>query len=297
MQIARIRVAVMTVGAFVRHLAFEAERGEAAVSSGDGTFCELLLREKIAWALFMFDRFLILRNRREWFMIAAPLVIAGVALLLNGVLLVFFLRGLNASVETMRSALEYDERCFESLRDDELVKTTRDYFDTVSVKLTAMGFELIGNYRIETSPETVVRYFISHDRRVFAEVVDMAPSRFRRRQALELASVLADGTYLNTADVRLRGFSSHPGHPDLVQLLGIPGTSICELYQRHEQRLEHHSASGDNPPLEFEAEDFRDVSNYLHQLFAWRRRLDEGIESEPPELAQAQARRGSKDPA
>jgi hypothetical protein len=213
------------------------------------------------------------------------LVAIGALFLLNIAALVLFTRRLLARAEEVRSSLDYNEKHFEPLGDEELPKAARDYFDAVSAELAPLGFEMIGNHRSQVSPSIIVRRFLSRDRSTFAEVLDLTHSWFRRTQALDFASVLSDATYLETADAKLPEVTSYPGHPELLRLLSVPGASARDLYHRHQEFVREHSTSGDSPPLEFKPEDFRGVTNYLHQLFTWQRRLAHGIDSEPPTLA------------
>ena len=135
---------------------------------------------------------------------------------------------------------------------------------------------------------SLIRYFIGGDGRTFAEVVDARPSWLRRVRALDFVSVLTDGTYLETANTTLPTVPPHPDSPDLLRLLSVPGASVRDLHKRHLEFVEQNSALGENPPLEFEPDEYLSVGNYMHQLFSWKRRLGNGIQSEPPTLAKVE---------
>jgi hypothetical protein len=207
----------------------------------------------------------------------------------NGAVLVLFFRSLKRVVHTCRSHLEYDELPYEPVYPEELPRATRAYFDRLTPEIVTLGFEPIGDCRVRPCPLVFERCFLSADRCTFAYVVDWRVSLFQHIRTFEFASVLPDGTYVATGAIKTPPVEASPGIRERLCMLGIPGAAAPEAYDRHLEHVAQYTARGDNRPLEFSPEEFKDVGNYGHHLVVWKRRCARGLEGEPPTLAKLQA--------
>ena len=192
-------------------------------------------------------------------------------------------------VERNRSRLEYDDLECEPVGAHELPDATRGYFDSLTPEMILLGFRLIGDHRIRSSPLVLERRFISADHRTFALIVDWKHMPIWHTRTFEFASVLADGTFVASGATKIPSTPINPDEPDLLRMLGVPKASVQELYERHLDYVRELAQSGGSPPLEFEPGEIKEVANYGHQLVVWKSRYHCGIESEPPTLAKVEA--------
>lgn len=217
------------------------------------------------------------------------LLIILVLAVVNLGLLVLAYRLFKRFVQRSQSRLEYDDLECEPVEGHELPNATRGYFDSLTPEMILLGFRLIGDHRIRSSPLVLERRFISADGRTFALIVDWKHMPIWHTRTFEFTSVLADGTFVAAGPTKIPPPPPNPDGPELLCMLGIPKASVQELHERHLDYVRELSQSNGSPPLEFEPGEIKEVANYGHQLVVWKTRHHCGIQSDPPTLARVEA--------
>jgi len=211
------------------------------------------------------------------------ITMAAIALAMVPVALIVMWRMQKRLLERIQRQFDYDDLECAHVDVLDLPKATRQHFDTLTDRMTALGFRRIGDHRVRSQPLTYVRRFISDDRRTFGELVDARMLPLWHLRTYDFISVLGDGTYLETG--RVRQPQQDRRVLERFHLVGLPGASLEELHRQHLEEVERLARSRGSRPREFQPEEIRQVANYGHQLVAWDRRFQAGRQTDPPELA------------
>ena len=158
---------------------------------------------------------------------------------------------------------QYHDFLFEPVSHMDLRRVTANFFDKHTPDFLALGFELIGDFRLQPNPCPVLaRFFVSRDRRVFASIEDYDGLR-----ACCCSSVLEDGTYVECGTVR--GTPVHGGTSGQLHLFPLPKASVQALYAQHCETLAQFEADLGCAVAEFDPDQAGEVANYGHRLLRW----------------------------
>jgi hypothetical protein len=154
----------------------------------------------------------------------------------------------------------------------------RRWFEKHTPALAQLGYELLGDYRLKPAPlDVCTRLFLSPDGDTLASVCTVLKSG-----GVELLSVLADGTCVDTASVD----NPHPERTlepaDRLCVTYLPGASVQDLHRRHATTVRELSARHGTSVLRFWSDQFREVAVYFQRLFCrWQFRHGH-LDAEPP---------------
>jgi len=184
-----------------------------------------------------------------------PFAICGASLLVPPfvLLLIWMRERVDGSLEIVR---------FESVSAGELPPAVRGWFEQHTPDVEALGFRLIGDFRLKQRAEHFGRFFQSGDGTVFGEIAWYRGSFLQTHKCVDFFSVTDDLTYLETGNV-----SIPPGQYEAPFLLcGVPKATAEETLAAHRRQLDRLKEDAQAEPIRFAPDEVDKVTVYGQKL-------------------------------
>jgi hypothetical protein len=211
-----------------------------------------------------------------WALVFLPVIMAPIWVPIAVVLVALrFVQCLSGVRKLVKVSKQYREPMFQPLSSDALEITAM--FEDFTPDFVEAGFVQLQDFHNKPEPvHTYNRYFLGVDGTVFGDL-----SVLLGECGVGLFSVLADGTYIETAAVDpLPG--DLPNDDDRVFVVYGGTRSVSELVELHMETVRAEADRRRTSVFSFRACDVREVSIYGNRVFSkWRQRLGEITDSIP----------------
>ncbi|HLA84733.1 MAG TPA: hypothetical protein VJL29_08060 [Thermoguttaceae bacterium] len=170
---------------------------------------------------------------------------------------------------------KYRDYTFEPLDPSALRRATARWFERHTPDLESLGFHRIGDYRLQPDPVRFdVRFFAAPQRDVFATIED-----YNGTQTVTMASVLEDGTYMETSIMRPLPRTVGAEPPLLFHY--APKATVAELHEQHLDHVRRAAEQQGTRPMQFDPDQATEIAQYGHRLLHWAM-FEKGMTAEPP---------------
>jgi hypothetical protein len=155
--------------------------------------------------------------------------------------------------------LKLDPWLFEQIAEDDLPPKQRRFFETHTPGFLARRFQPLGDFVLRRDPQpSCSRYFLSPDGTMIGGL-----TCYLGDQTIDCMSVLLDGMYLETANIRC---SQLPPKAHGLQFFVLASDHVPDIIEHHAACMAKAAAEGGTQPATLTPDDLKAVSNYGRQL-------------------------------
>ncbi len=163
----------------------------------------------------------------EALLLAAPLVLAVFFLVVPPIwsVLLIFSERIQRTVEIMR---------LQPVMFSEMPVAARDYFETSTAEVEALGFRQLGDFRLKQRTEHFSRFFMNAEGSIVGAITWLGVSPWNSIHCFSCLSVTGDSTYLETGNIAVPSVKDD----DHFVLRGVSEATIADTLKAHRHALE-----------------------------------------------------------